>query len=72
MGNKTQKQNILDHLKSGYGITPLDALEKFGCFRLAAVIHDLKKEGYEIKTTMVKMNNKKFAVYGLKNHSSWN
>ena len=40
MGNKTQKQNILDHLKSGYGITPLDALQKFGCFRLAAVIHD--------------------------------
>jgi hypothetical protein len=72
MRQQTQKQNILNHLKEGYGITPIDALEKFGCFRLAAVIFNLKKDGYDIKTTIRKMGNKKFAIYGLKNHTSWN
>lgn len=41
---------ILNHLLSGEEITPLEALNKFGCLRLGAVIFNLKKEGYKINT----------------------
>ncbi len=36
-----------------------DALNKFGCFRLAARIADLRNDGMNIKTTIVKLKNKK-------------
>ena len=49
----TQTNEIKAYLKMGYRITAIDALEKFGCFRLAARIKDLKDEGMEIDTVMV-------------------
>ena len=52
-------------MQEGYGITPITALNKYGCFRLAAVVFDLKKEGHNIRTTIIKENNKKFARYKL-------
>ena len=48
--NNTQEQQILDHLKQGKTITPIEALEQHGCFRLSAVILKLRKSGYEIVT----------------------
>ena len=49
----TQTKEIKAYLKMGYRITAIDALEKFGCFRLAARIKDLKDEGMEIDKVMV-------------------
>jgi hypothetical protein len=49
----TQTNEIKAYLKMGYRITAIDALEKFGCFRLAARIKDLKDEGMEIDKVMV-------------------
>ena len=52
-GTKASSQNgrILKYLdKHKEGITPMDALKYFGCFRLSARIHDLRDKGYEIKT----------------------
>ena len=49
----TQTNEIKTYLKMGYRITAIDALEKFGCFRLAARIKDLKDEGMEIDKVMV-------------------
>jgi len=49
----TQTSEIKMYLKMGYRITAIDALEKFGCFRLAARIKDLKDEGMEIDKVMV-------------------
>lgn len=46
----TQNEMILVALKNGERITPLTALEKFGCFRLSARIWDLRNEGHPIKT----------------------
>lgn len=68
-GNKmSQKERILKHLQNGYPITPLDALNKFGCFRLSAVIFDLRHEGYYIVTRNVtNINNKIYAEYKLVN-----
>lgn len=61
---KSQKQLILDYLLEGNEITPIDALNKFGCFRLGARIADLKKDGYDIKTRIAK-GGKNYAIYTL-------
>jgi len=47
---KTQAGRILAHLKTGATLTPLDALHKFGCFRLGARILELRRMGYRIET----------------------
>mgnify|MGYP003634516554 CR=1 FL=1 len=65
METGTQKQNILKHLQDGNGITPLTALQNYGCFRLAAVVFDLKKEGWKIRTNVGTNGKKKFAIYKL-------
>lgn len=63
--SRTQNKAILQHLMSGYTLTPMDALNQFGCLRLAARINDLKADGWPIDATMVKANGKKFAQYSL-------
>lgn len=62
---KSQNEEILDHLRSGRSISPLEALEKYGCFRLGARIFSLKKMGHKIETNMVEKNGKWFAEYRL-------
>lgn len=62
---KTQKEQIKKYLLSRKTITPIQALNKFGCFRLAAVIYKLKNEGLKIVTEMVTKDNKTFAKYKL-------
>ena len=44
----SQNQKILDYLLSGKSLTPISALNKFGCFRLSARINDLRKKGHNI------------------------
>ena len=45
-----QNEDIHEYLKTGQSVTALDALELFNCFRLASRIHDLKKQGVDIKS----------------------
>lgn len=62
----TQNQSILNWLKTGASLTPWDALQMFGCFRLAARIHDLRERGHNIEMEMVeKENGRKYARYWL-------
>lgn len=61
----TQEKKILDYMYAGNKLTPLEALNKFGCFRLASVIHSAKKKGHNIKSRMVSSNNKHFAEYSI-------
>ena len=67
MKKPSQKDQVLDHLKSGRAITPLEALQWFGAFRLSAIIYDLKKDGWDISTEMVTdpRTGKSFAKYQL-------
>ena len=58
-------EKVKTHLLDGQSITPLEALDLFGCFRLAALIHILRKEGMNIKTENVSKNGKRFAQYSL-------
>lgn len=61
-----QAEAILAHLRSGRTLTPLQALDLYGCNRLAARIHDLKKAGYPIERTMEPLpNGKTVARYRL-------
>ena len=39
----SQRDGILRFLQAGKTITPIDALNMFGCLRLATVIFDLQK-----------------------------
>ena len=61
----SQSQLILSHLQSGKPINPIEALNKYGCFRLSARIYDLKKSGYIIRTEIIEENGKDFAQYSL-------
>jgi Helix-turn-helix domain len=60
---KSQNQRILNYLQKGKSLTPITALNKFGCFRLAARIADLRKEGHTIHTDTITKNKKTFASY---------
>jgi hypothetical protein len=60
--NPTQAKAILDHLLTGKPLTALDALNQYGCFRLAARIHELRKD-HEIEEQIVTRNGKRYASY---------
>ena len=63
--NTTQAKGILDALKRGEALTPLDALDRFGCFRLGARIWDLKRAGHLIATEWETDGRKRWARYRL-------
>ena len=63
----TQKANVRAWLLKGRSITPLEALNRFGIFRLAAVVHELRDEGMDIITEKFQVSPKKrVAKYYLK------
>ena len=62
----SQESAILEYLKSGKSISPLEALKLFGCFRLGARIWDLRHKGYPIEEVDTERNGKRFASYYLK------
>lgn len=60
----TQNTLVLNHLRSGKSITPLEALKSYGIFRLGARIWELKQSGYDIKSKIVKnKQGKHFSSY---------
>ncbi len=63
---KSDKQTILNYLQENGSLTPLEAWEKFNILTaLRSRISELRKEGYNIVTTMVSSNGKSFASYKL-------
>ena len=61
----TQNQQIKSYLEKGKSITPIQALNKFGCFRLAARISDLRNDGLNIATKIVTKDGKSYSSYRL-------
>lgn len=59
----TQCDDILHHLKTIGPLTPLDALNLYGCFRLTSRIYDLKCAGHVIHKEMVVRGEKSYAQY---------
>ena len=67
----SQNREILEYLKTGKSITAAEAVRKFGCYRLAARISDLRQAGHEIISESVTQLNRygekvQFASYRLK------
>ena len=65
---RTQKGMILEWLRSGKSITPKEAEDLCGCMRLAAVICDLRKAGYEIEMHTCTSKNK---IGGISNYAKY-
>ena len=62
---RTQADRVLDWMATGKGITPLQALKRFGCLRLGARVYDLKRAGHRIETRRVNRNGATVAEYRL-------
>ena len=60
----TQNDLILGMLRRD-PVTPFDALQEAGCFRLAARVRDLRDMGHEIHTDIRTAEGKRYAVYTL-------
>ena len=62
----SQNDAILRALQAGEQLTPIDALKRFGSFRLGARILELRDLGYAIETEIVTLENRKrIARYSL-------
>jgi hypothetical protein len=57
--NPTQAEQILAALERGLSLTPLDALSQFGCMRLGARVHELRRAGVPIEDEMIDPGNGK-------------
>jgi hypothetical protein len=68
MEAKSQKQLVLEYLEKGNTITPIEALNMFGTFRLASRINELRDEGHSIKTIRhITHSGKSVAMYHMTN-----
>ena len=73
MSKTSQYENVKKYLEQGNKITPIEALNKFGSFRLSAIIFNLRQNGYPIITHNVTVNGKTFAEYELTyDKTNWN
>lgn len=66
----SQNELILHHLTQKGGITAAEAQSRYGIYRLAARIGELRKKGHPIRKDMVTSNNREgkkvtFARYEL-------
>ena len=67
---RSQEARIIDYLAAGHALTPVDALNRFGCFRLSARIHELRKQGHEIIESRVNRRGKTYSCYRLVNRKA--
>lgn len=71
--NKHQK--VREHLKEKGSITSWEAIQEYGATRLASIICNLRKSGYDIDTLMLEQtdrygNKSQYAKYILKGVSN--
>lgn len=62
----SQDAAIRAALLAGRELSPLDALNELGCFRLAARIDELRKAGLDIETVIERRGRKRYARYRLR------
>lgn len=70
MERASKKERVLRHLLIHKNITPLEALQEYGAYRLSAIIYELRKL-YDIETEIISYKNSfnevsNFAKYILK------
>lgn len=62
---ESQTQKILNWMLSGKGITSLEAVQKFGCLRLASRILECKKKHKITKRWVVTKTKKRVIEYSI-------
>lgn len=63
---KSQTERILEWMLQGHPITPIDALDRFGSFRLGARIAEIKAKGYLVYSEFVtNEQGKRYKMYHL-------
>lgn len=65
MTENSQCADILRYMAGGNSLTALEALERFGCFRLAARIQDLEAFGHTFAVETIERRGKRYARYTL-------
>ena len=60
---ESQNVEIRKFMERGFEITPLEALEMFGCMRLASRIRELKDSGLPITDRWIERNGKRYKAY---------
>lgn len=62
----SQRDSIFEYLEAGNTLTSLEAIEKFGCARLASRIDELRKMGVPVVMRMIRLpNGKRIGMYSL-------
>lgn len=56
--NPTQAQRVLGYIEQHGSITQIEALQEIGVMRLASRISDLRKQGENIGSKMIKVQNR--------------
>lgn len=62
--HRSQKEKILEHLRTGAPLTQDEARGLFGCMRLASRITELKKAGYIILSLRNEANCATYLLLG--------
>ena len=53
-----QRGAVLEHLKTYGALTSMEAFELYGATRLAAIVHEFRKMGYDIETHELTTKNR--------------
>lgn len=61
----SQSQQLLHALKRGDVISPMEALKRWGIFRLAARVCDLRDAGVPVKSQWQSRGGKRWKIYSL-------
>lgn len=54
----TQYDRVLEHLQKNGKLSQKQAIRLYSAYRLSAIIHELRKDGYKISTTYKTGKNK--------------
>lgn len=61
----SQRSAILAALEKGARLTPMDALTRFGSFRLAARVADLRRAGHDVRCVIVERDGRRVGLYSM-------
>lgn len=65
MSKVTQKDQVLDYMRTRGSITTFIAFDEFGCCRLSQRIIELERDGHLISHTPINRNGKRYMAYSL-------
>ena len=61
----SQDTAILNYLKKGKKLTPLQAVRRLNCLRLSTRVYDLRGRGHNIVSKTIQVSGKRVSEYSL-------